>query len=200
MHNHNNMIENNTDRKLIVRLIAAAIMIAAVLMLAGCSGGNGAEAKTAEDIESMRDVSLDQETEAELESMLSEEGREYLQSFLDKAGDFEYKITGSDDADDGSGEVIVHVRITSYDFASEYLKSWSEFLEGSSEAYDSAVLYETLFRNLSNVADKDYISEVDIKCSQDEEGEWTTDAKSNSALRNAILGGMISEISSLAGM
>lgn len=194
------MIINNTDRKLIVRLTAAALMIAVVLMLAGCSGGNGAEAKAAEDIGSMRDVSLDQETEAELESMLSEEGIEYLQSFLDKAGDFDYKITGSDDAGDGSGEVIVHVRVTAYDFASEYLKSWSEFLEGSAETYDSAVLYETLFRNLSNVTDKDYISEVDIRCSQDEEGEWTTDAKINSALRNAILGGMISEISSLAGM
>jgi hypothetical protein len=105
---------------------------------------------------------------------------------------------------------VVHVRITTYDFASEYLKSWTEFLEpyendeskksgDGKENFDSAQLYETLFRNLSSLADKKYIANVDINC-EEQDGKWHTDAVTNAALRDAILGGMLSEMSSLAGL
>lgn len=179
------------------RLMLASLLAVSVFMLASCKVSTAYEAKVASDLEDMRYVELDAETDAELESLLSEQGREYFEMFLGKAGEFDYKITGSDEADDGE-TVIVHVRINTYDFGSEYLKSWSEFLESSGEEYDSAVLYETLFRNLSNIQSKDYYADADITCTMDENGEWQTDAKSNTALRNAILGGMINEISGLA--
>ena len=182
-------------------LVAAALMTA-VLMLAGCRGVSGAEAKVSEDLESLRFVELDPEVDAEIKSMLSEQGREYYEMFLGKAGEFEYQITGRNEV---SQAEVVHVRITTYDFASEYLKSWSDFLEsssaeGSDPQYDSAVLYETLFRNLSNIQKKEYTADVDIICTENEDGSWQTDAAQNTDLRNAILGGMISEISSLAGL
>lgn len=175
----------------------ASLLAVSVFMLAACKGSTAYEAKVASDLEDMRYVELDPETDAEIEGILSEQGREYFEMFLGKAGEFEYKITGSDEADGGE-KVIVHVRINTYDFGSEYLKSWSEFLEKSGEDYDSAVLYETLFKNLSNIQSKDYIADADITCTMDGNGEWQTDAKSNAALRNAILGGMINEISGLA--
>lgn len=186
--------------------LMSAIMILAVIF-AGCSGQSGAELKVSEDLESMRYVELDPEINAELEGLLSDQGREYYEMFLGKAGEFDYAITGADRTDNGT---VVHVRITTYDFASEYLKSWTEFLEpyendeskkagDGKENFDSAQMYETLFRNLSRITEKKYIADVDINC-EEENGKWHTDAAVNAALRDAILGGMLSEMSSLAGL
>lgn len=181
--------------------MVAALLAASLLMLTGCAGRSDAERKVVEDLEDMRYVELDPGTDAELESILSDQGKEFFEMFLGKAGEFEYRITGSESAESEAGEAVtVHVRINTYDFGSEYLKSWSEFLEGSGDAYDTGLLYETLFRNLSSIQSKDYVSEVDIRCEKDENGEWRTDAKSNPSLRNAIFGGMIGEISELAGI
>ena len=66
------------------------------------------------------------------------------------------------------------------------------------DPYDEAELYERLFANLSKVKNKDYITDVTISCTQNEDGSWETDAKSNLELRNAILGGMLNEIAGLA--
>lgn len=191
-------------RYLISVLAVAAVLAVSAVMLAGCSKSSGAEAAVTEDLESMRFVEIDPETEAELENVLSDRGMEYFEMFLGKAGEFDYEITGADAKGD---EAIVHVRIKTYDFATEYLKSWTEFLDstgrgGEEDAaeYDTALLYETLFKNLSSIQDKNYTADADIICTRDEEGGWTTDAKSNSVLKNAILGGMIREISSLAGL
>ncbi len=191
-------------RYLISVLAVAAVLAVSAVMLAGCSKSSGAEAAVTEELESMRFVEIDQETEAELEKILSDRGMEYFEMFLGKAGEFDYEITGTDAKSD---EAIVHVRIKTYDFASEYLKSWTEFLEttgrdeeGEAVQYDTTLLYETLFKNLSSIQDKEYTADADIICTRDEEGGWTTDAKSNTVLKNAILGGMIREISSLAGL
>lgn len=194
---HRSMRRRYTGTYPIMHMKLAAVIAAVVLVFAGCAGSSGAEAKAAADLEDMRYVELDQETDAELQSMLSDQGKEYFEMFLGKAGEFEYKVTGTDEEGDAA---VVHVRIITYDFGSEYLRSWSEFLEGSDGEYDSAVLYETLFRNLSNVKEKDHIADIDIRCTRSEDGSWETDAKRNAALRNAILGGMIEEISNLAGI
>ena len=63
-------------------------------MLAGCSA-SGAEKKVTEDLESMRYVELDKNTEEEINSLLSDQGREYFELFLSKAGEFEYEILDS---------------------------------------------------------------------------------------------------------
>ena len=100
--------------------------------------------------------------------------------------------------------MTAHVRVTTYDFGSEYLRSWSDFLEDyesgkkDDSQYDSSKLYEMLFRNLSNIQKKEYIGYADISCVQDETGAWQTDAADNVSVRNAILGGMLEEIRILA--
>ena len=221
--------------KRLFNIIMIMLLAAGMLALLGGCGINGAEAKVTEDLESMRYVELDPNVEAEMNSILTDKGKEYFEMFLAKAGEFEYEITDSKDDE-------VTVRITTYDFASEYLRSWSEFLEeadaraaeekaGAEEKqadqdaegenavdiaidavgkavngepeeeydpYDDAELYERLFANLSKVKNKDYITEVAISCTQNEDGSWETDAKSNLELRNAILGGMLNEIAGLA--
>ena len=77
--------------------------------------------------------------------------------FKQVAGEFEYEIL--DSKEDTSGQAgdsaIVTVRIRTYDFASEYLKTWTEYLEKSDpEQFDEAELYEDLFRNLSSLRKK----------------------------------------------
>ena len=216
--------------KRLFNIIMIMLLAAGMLALLGGCGINGAEAKVTEDLESMRYVELDPDVEAEMNSILTDKGKEYFEMFLAKAGEFEYEITDSKDDE-------VTVRITTYDFASEYLRSWSEFLEeadakaetqesekaktpeteaedpvelamdavdeavnGKEEynPYDDAELYEKLFRRLSNVKDKNYKAEVTVTCTQAEDGTWETDAKNNTELRNAILGGMLNEIAGLA--
>ena len=164
------------------------LLMAAVLAFAfsGCSGKD-ARTQVRDDLESMRFVELDPDVEAELEKTLTDSGRDYFEMFLAKAGEFEYEIKGSDD----SGVTVI---ITTYDFASEYLRSWSEFLEN----YNETELYENLFRNLSNVSDKSYKTQVVIGYTRNEDGTVVTDAKNNPELRNAILGGMLNEIAGLA--
>jgi len=198
------------------RIVALILMLitASCLLLSGCGGAKGDAAAVREDLESMRYVELDPDTEAEIENILSDQGKEYFEMFLSKAGEFEYEIIESRKEESGSGTAVT-VRIKTYDFASEYLRSWSEFLEkndsgaadggtaaddGTQSGYDQAVLYETLFKNLSSAADKSYISETEIHCAESEDGSWHTDAKTNAAVKNAILGGMLNEIASLAGV
>lgn len=194
------MIKDNRHSSVISVLIAAVMLAVSVIVLPGCSELSGAEARVSEDLESMRYVELDPAVSEEIEDMLSDTGREYFEMFLGKAGEFDYEIVSSEEGDDAT---VVKVRITTCDFASEYLRTWSEFLEeqsgtdGQSE-FDSGLLYETLFKNLSVIRKKDYISYVDINCIQDEAGEWQTDAKSSPELMNAILGGMVSEMKNLA--
>ena len=189
------------------------LITALYLLLSGCGGAKGDAAAVREDLESMRYVELDPDTEAEIENILSDQGKEYFEMFLSKAGEFEYEIIDSHEEESGS-ETSVTVRIKTYDFASEYLRSWSEFLEkngsgtmengtiqGDEEQpeYDQAELYETLFKNLSNASEKSYITETEIHCTESEDGSWHTDAKVSTAVKNAILGGMLNEIASLAG-
>ena len=183
-------------------IIAAAVLLIGVI-LTGCSGQDSAEAQVKADIESMRAVELDSSVSSEIKSMMSEQGREYYDAFMDKAGNFDYKIMGSEEENDTA---VVQVRITTYDFGSEYLKSWTEFLEqpgaaseDGSSVYDTAALYETLFRNLSSLDKKEYIGYAEVECTRQNGGTWVTDADSNRELHNAMLGGMLSEIGTLAG-
>ena len=182
------------------RIILAAVMIAAVFVLAGC-GRSGAEGQVEKDLEAMRGNGLGDEANSYLEEILSDEGREDLAKVNAMIGDFGYRITESDNSgsEDG-GSTIVNVRVTTYNFGKEYLHTMTEFLEeGGDGGFDEGEFYNELMDKLSGIEEKKYIADVAVVCSgPDEDGSWTTDAASNTALRDAMLGGMLSEISALA--
>ena len=185
------MKQKNAINKSMILTLLLLMAAAAAFAFSGCSG-NDARTQVKEDLEAMRYVELEPAVESELEKILTDSGREYFEMFLAKAGEFEYEIKGSDD----SGVTVI---ITTYDFASEYLRSWSEFLEKSDpDNYNETELYENLFRNLSNVSDKSYKTQVVIGYTRNEDGTVVTDAKNSPELRNAILGGMLNEIAGLA--
>lgn len=165
--------------------------------MTGCSS-SGASGQVRTELESMRQLELDQETTDELLSMLDDEGKEDFDEFLSKAGDYDYKITGST-TNDSAGSTTVTVQIKAYCFGREYLKTWNDYLEESGEKdFDQAEFYKLLLERLSSVEDKTFRQEVDILCTDtDGDGVWETDAGSNYKLRNAMLGGMLQEIASL---
>ena len=188
---------HNRIIKLFTVILSAALFCAG---MAGC-GESGAEVKVTEDLESMRYVELDEKVGEEINSMLSDQGKEFFEMFLAKAGEFEYEIIDTDKGGGDESEETVTVRIRTYPFASEYLRTWTDYLESSEDdEYDDAKLYEGLFRNLSSLNQKDYLTDVTINCYSDEEGSWVTDARSNPDLLDAILGGMLNEIVGLAGV
>lgn len=189
--------QNEKHNRIPAALTLLLAMLLVFALLTGCSS-SGAEKKVAEDLESMRYVELDRSTEDEIKGMLSEQGKEYFELFMSRAGDFDYEIIDSEEQGSDQ-EVIVTVRIRTYDFASEYLKTWTEYLEAADDDYDEAELYEKLFRNLSSIRRKDHIADAGIRCVLGEDGSWTTDAASNTQLRNAVFGGMLNEIAGLAG-
>lgn len=195
---HNRVIRNNN---LIIRIcvtVAVMIMICCMILMTGCTE-IGAEAQVKMDLESMRTLELDEQMTQELTDMLDEEGRSNYYEFIKKAGDFNYKILESKETEKGVSEVTV--RITSYSFGKAYLEAWSDYLEDNkNKEFDQEEFYETLMEHLSEVDEKEYRSIVTVKCTDpDGEGNWITDPESNYQIRNAILGGMLAEIASLAG-
>ena len=116
-------------------ILSAALFCAG---MAGC-GESGAEVKVTEDLESMRYVELDEKVGEEINSMLSDQGKEFFEMFLAKAGEFEYEIIDTDKGGGDESEETVTVRIRTYPFASEYLRTWTDYLESIGNDITGAV-------------------------------------------------------------
>lgn len=185
--------------KTMAAITAVVFMLLFIIILTGCSK-NEAEVIVNEELDSMRTLDLDQASVEELEGLLSKEGREYFYEFKRKAADYEYKILGSEENDDGTTAVSVQVK--TYSFGRIYLETWADYLEDNKgDRFDQSDFYELLVKNLSEADTKDYAATVIVTCSDPEkDGNWKTDAGSNKALRDALFGGMLTEIASLAEM
>ena len=204
-----------TDRKInnniitgsgITAMLLVLLCILSGLLLAGCSETHSiAEEAVMEQLESMRYIEFEEASAEELLSMLSDEGRDHFYEFKEKAGKYDYEILGSSEA--GDDATIVTVQIKTYSFGRIYLETWADYLESTDASGskndgsgDQAIFYEALMKNLSEADDKNYIAEVEILCGvPDGTGEMQTDALTNAPLRDAIFGGMLTEIASLAG-
>lgn len=167
-------------------------------MLCGCSD-TAPEAQVRADVESMRQIELDADLTAEITEMLSEEGKTDFETFIRKAGDFDFDITGSTE---GAESTVVTVKVKTYCFGREYLRTWNDYLEKTGNGdFDQAEFYDLMMKNLSSAEDKTFTREIEINCSGPQDGDgdstWTTDAKDNYQLRNAIMGGMLDEIAAL---
>lgn len=171
-----------------LRIISIGILL--VMILSACSG-NSYEKQVAADLDSCKES-------GSLVTGISElEGSE---SFAEKVRDFDYEIEETTTIDDGNG-AVVKVKIKTYNFSKAYLQTWSEVIGDGDYSGDPRddEFYEKLFENIEALTDKDCISEVEINCTQDEDGNITTDAANNAELQDALLGGLISEMQSLAG-
>ena len=190
----------NTIRRAAARL---ALMLC-VLMLAGCSNGNGAENRVKAELDALKTSDYVGRELTDLRASLSDEGKENFDGFVKKVRDFDYEITGSkedDDPDDNYTEVSV--KIKTCDFGTEYLATWTEYIKehGDSLNKDDELtdFYELLFARLAALEEKDCIKSVEITCVDPvDNDEWIANIKDNEDLQDAIFGGMLSEMKTLA--
>ena len=98
----------------------------------------------------------------------------------------------------------VTVRIKTYDFGRAYLAEWTDYLREHSDSLNGdeelTGFYEELFAKLSALDKKESIKDVDIVCVKPlDNGEWIANIKDNEQLQDAVFGGMMSEMKTLAG-
>ena len=181
--------------------ITLCIMIS-LLALAACVR-NGAESAVKEELAGLRSSQTAASSLASVQENLPKEAGEDFEAFLAKVRDFDYVILGSEKVTGEDGTYTsVNVKITSYDFGKEYLATWKDYLKthknASAEDAEGAEFYKELFARLAKLGKKDHISFVEIRAYESADGGWTTDIKTNEELQDALFGGMISEMKTLA--
>lgn len=182
--------------------LLALLLSAVLLVLTGCSG-SGAEEKVKSDLEMLKESEAAGSRLTAIQELLSSDAGEDFDEFLAKVREFDYEITGSELAEgEEDSRTVVSVRIKTFDFGREYLAAWTDYLaahEGDAASGDMTEFYDGLFERLADAEEKDYIREVKITAIEPlDSGEWVTDISVNEELQDALFGGMVSEMRSLA--
>ena len=185
-------------KKALITILIAAV----VLMLSACSG-NDAGSKVSEELDRLQSSETATSSLESVQENLPKEAGEDFETFLAKVRDFDYKIIGSETvSEEGEEYTTVDVKITSYDFGKEYLATWTDYLRthknASAEDAEGKEFLTELFSRLSKLDDKDHISFVEVRVTETEDG-LTTDIQTNEELQDALFGGMIGEMKTLAG-
>lgn len=184
-------------------MIAAGLaVLMCLLMLGGCSRLSGAEKKVSNELKALQSSETVGSEVITLRDSLSEEGRRNFDGFLVKLRDFDFEITGSRPGDDKDDDcTLVSVTIRTFDFGREYLAAWTEYLRENKDTRpeDMTAFYELLFARLNSLNQKNCIRHLDIVCIDPlDNGEWIANIKENEELQDAIFGGMMSEMKTLA--
>lgn len=196
-------IVKRQSTNMVARFVICAIMVSLCLSFSGCSA-SGARSEVKGDLDALK---TSQSAGSQLESLrnvVSKDTGKNIDGFLTKVKDFDYEIVSEDEStqDDGKS-AILKVRITTYDFGSEYLAAMNDYMQSEDYKADaddgSREFYDELFVRLSALESKDYTKEVDVIAYCPEgSSEWVTNIKNNEALQDAILGGMPSEMKALS--
>ena len=195
-----NLSVNNKKLRVITILMTALLCL---MTFAGCSDMNGAEKKVSYELKALQSSESVGSEVINLRNSLSDEGRKHFDGFLDKLRDFDFEITGSEkDESKDDDYTQVSVRIKTYDFGREYLAVWTEFLRAHPDQLSEDDLddfYELLFERLDELDEKSCIKTLKIVCIDPlDNGEWIAGIKDNEELQDAIFGGMMSEMKTLA--
>ena len=184
------------------RIAAALAVLLCLLMLTGCRSMNGAEKKVSKELEALRGSDSVGSEVINLRESLSDEGKEHFDGFLKKLKGFDFEITGSEEVRENDDEyTIVNVKIKTYDFGREYLAAWTGYLKANEDQKPAEMtdFYELLFAGLNSLDEKEYIKTINIVCIDPlDNGEWIANIKENEELQDAVFGGMMSEMKTLA--
>ena len=176
-------------------------LLLCVLVAAGCAAKSEPEKKVAKELDALKTSESVGSEVSDMEKLLSDEGKENFDSFLKKLRDFDYELTGVKEEGD---HATVTVRIKTYDFGRAYLAEWTDYLREHSDSLSGEEeltgFYEELFAKLAALDKKESIKDVDIVCVKPlDNGEWIANIKDNEQLQDAVFGGMMSEMKTLAG-
>ena len=196
------MTEKRTAKLNRMKRAASVIaLLLCVLIAAGCAAKSEPEKKVAKELDALKTSESVGSEVSDMEKLLSDEGKDNFDSFLKKLRDFDYELTGVKEEGD---HATVTVRIKTYDFGRAYLAEWTDYLREHSDSLSGEEeltgFYEELFAKLAALDKKESIKDVDIVCVKPlDNGEWIANIKDNEQLQDAVFGGMMSEMKTLAG-
>ena len=184
-----------------ILLLIAAVVIAA-MVLTGCSK----EPETFPEAEAavqnaLNEIKNNEDSEATFKKITElagtkEEG-EALSGYIDKLKEFEYELVNTTKLEDG--KVCVTARITTYDFGNAYISTWNEFIQMNDSLTKENEFISNLMFKCASMTKKDFVTDVDIICTDPKgDGNWETDVKNNESLMNALSGGMVDAMKSIA--
>ena len=187
------------NRSKLAALLFALLLC--VLMVSGCAAKTDAEKKVAKELDALQTSESVGSEVSDIKKMLSDDGKDNFDAFLKKLRDFDYELMGVSEEDD---QATVTVRIKTYDFGRAYLAEWTDYLKENGDSLNGddelAGFYEELFARLAALDKMESIKDVDIVCIKPlDNGEWIANIKDNEQLQDAVFGGMMSEMKSLAG-
>ena len=183
------------------RVVSLIALLLCVLIAAGCAAKSEPEKKVAKELDALKTSESVGSEVSDMKKLLSDEGNDNFDSFLNKLRDFDYEFTGVREEGD---QATVTVRIKTYDFGRAYLAEWTDYLRAHSDSLGAdeelTGFYEELFAKLAALDKKESIKDVDIVCVKPlDNGEWIANIKDNEQLQDAVFGGMMSEMKTLAG-
>ena len=189
--------------KLAERLAALLLCALMLALTSGCASRSAAQKKVAVELDALKASDTMGSEIDTLRRTLSDEGKDNFDAFVGKLRDFDYEMTGESAGDD-SDSCMVTVRIKTYDFGREYLAAWTAYLREHGDTIgqeeELGGFYEDLFARLAGLSKKECIRDVEITCIEPlDNGEWIANIKDNEKLQDAIFGGMMSEMKTLAG-
>lgn len=194
--------EKLSVNKISVRAIAAGLaVLLCLLLLAGCKPMNEAEKKVSKELKALQASDTVGSEVITLRDSLSDEGKENFDGFLKKLRSFDFEITGSEENTEKDGCTVVDVKVKTFAFGMEYLAAWTEYLKANEneKSEDMTDFYELLFARLNALDEKEHIKTIKIVCLDPlDNGEWIANIKENEELQDAVFGGMMSEMKSLA--
>lgn len=183
------------------RAASLIALLLCILITAGCAAKSEPEKKVAKELDALKTSESVGSEVSDMKKLLSDDGKDNFDTFLGKLRDFDYDLMGVKEEED---HATVTVRIKTYDFGRAYLAEWTDYLREHSGSLNGdeelTGFYEELFARLGALDKKESIKDVEIVCVKPlDNGEWIANIKENEQLQDAVFGGMMSEMKTLAG-
>ena len=187
-----------------IMLLAAAVVIAG-MVLTGCSPKAPETFPEAEAAvtDALSKIKSSEDSEATFKKITElagtkEEG-EALSGYIDKLKEFEYEFVNTKKVEGEENAVCVTTRITTYDFGNAYISTWNEFIQMNDSLTKENEFISNLMFKCASMTKKEFVTDVDIICTDDDgDGKWDTNVKNNDSLMNALSGGMVEAMKSIA--
>lgn len=193
--------QNGLLKKVLIGAVSAAVLVG----LTACSVGVKPSKQVSAELDKIKESELSAD-EANVfgdnETLKDKYGEDY-RAMVAKLREFDYEIKEEQLSEDGKS-ATVSVTITTYDFGEAYRKTNRQAAKAAKKGkIDDKTdvqdyVYELLLKNMNAVTEKSYSKDVNIECSRNDKGDWSTGIGDNEALQDAIMGGYLSAVQEIA--
>ena len=172
------------------RITIAVLMASVVLALGACGRSNTPTAVVEKQMQQVKEEQM----KTELSSLVSDKNvaKKYQKEYkelVEKIQDFDYEVNGD--------AATVKVQITTYNFGTAYKEMYQQVVKDANSGKLTSktdlndYIYKMMFNKMNALTKKDYKKTVSILCTKNEDGDWETDVDTNSNLKDAMLGGIM---------